>query len=234
MFWCMQSPSLDDSLAAVFCTIRSLLLLHFHELLLTLKYLYLLAFFPDSVNLLAIILTIDAFAMLFSIMKLALVHASVRPRVHSLTVFLIIDVLSIIDSAIGPSEFAFSVHFIITPFSVILRTVCPLKYASPVLFAFQIVTIEEGTIWPRFTSPPFLLVFIPLSFVSRSFSIVIVAYAVRFVVDPLTFEYVAVCKNEAAIAISHVIFPKSLKLAAIGPHLQTITFFRLALFVPLT
>ena len=214
-------------------SVRRLLLLHFHELLLTLKYLYLLAFFPDAVHLLAIILTIDAFAMLFSIMKLALVHASVRPRVHSLTVLLIVDILSIIDSAIGPAEFAFPVHFIIAPFSVILRTVCPLKYAGPVFFAFQIVTIKEGTVWPRFTSPPLLLVLIPLSFVSRSFSIVIVTYTVRLVVDPLTFEYVAVCKNEAAIAISHVILPKSLELAAIGPHLQAVTFFRLVLFVPL-
>ena len=211
-----------------------LLLFHFHELLLTLKYFYLLSFFPDAINLLAIILTIDAFPMLFTIMKLALVHPSVRPGIHSLTVFLIVDVLAVIHSAVGPSELAFSVHLIISPFSIILRTVSPLKYAGAMLFAFQIVSVEEGAIRPGLSSSTFLLVLIPLSFVRRSFGVVVVAYAVGLVVDPLTFEHIAICKNEAAIAISHVILPKALKFATIGPHLQTVAFLSLVLFVPLT
>ena len=50
-----------------------------HELLLGLEYFDLLAFFPDSIHFLTIILPINSFTMLFSVEELALIHSTVRP-----------------------------------------------------------------------------------------------------------------------------------------------------------
>jgi len=133
--------------------------------------------------------------------------------------FLIIDVLSIVDSAIGPTKFAFSVHFIISPFAIILGTIRPLENTSAMLFTFQIVTIKEGTVRPRLSSTTFLLVFVPFSFVSGSFCVIIVANPMSFVINPLAFEDITVGQDEATIAIGHIILPKSLEFASIRPHL---------------
>lgn len=225
----LSSPPLDS-----FGGVLGRLLLYFHEFLLTLEDLYFLALFPDAVDLLSIILSIDTFSMLLSIIELALVHPTVWPGVHSLPVLLVVNVLAAVDSAVGPTEFSITVHLIVSPFSVILRTIGPLEDSGAVLLSFQVVPIEERAVWPGLASTAFLLVLIPFTLVGGSFGVVIVTDSMSFIVHPLSFEHVAVREDEATVPVGHITFPKALELASIGPDLKAIAFLSLVLFIPLS
>ena len=146
---------------------------------------------------------------------------------------LVVDVLSVVNSAVCPTELAGAVHLIVAPLAVILRSIRPLEGASAVLLALQGVSIKEGAIRPRLTAASLLLVLVPLTFVGCTFSVIVVADTVGFIVDPLPLEHVAVGKDKSAIPIRHIVLPEPLKLATVRPHLQAIAFFGLSRLVPL-
>lgn len=124
-------------------------------------------------------------------------------------------------------------HLVVAPLAIVLRAVGPTEGASPMLLALQVVPIEVGPIRPRLATAALLLVLVPLTLVGGALSVVVVPDAVRLVVDPLALEDVAVCENESTVAIGHIILPETLKLAAIGPDLQSIALLGVILLVPL-
>merc|ERR1740121_2716351 len=53
--------------------------------------------------------------VLFAVLPLAFVRASIRPSELAMALLLVIEVVTIVDSAVGPSELAFAHHAVLVP-----------------------------------------------------------------------------------------------------------------------
>ena len=95
--------------------------------------------------------------VLFSIFPKAFVDATVRPLVHSIAVFFIINVLSFKLFLIAPNVLATAMHFSILPLPDIVPSVFPLDHPVPIYLVVLPLTKVARTIWPHISSHSLLL-----------------------------------------------------------------------------
>lgn len=90
-----------------------------------------------------------------------------------------------------------------------------------------------GAIGPLFSAFAFLLVVHPEALVDCSISIPVHAKPMRFVIEPLAFVDITICKDEAPPTIGFAVAPVTFILAPVRPNLNTLTFLLLFEFMKL-
>ena len=198
---------------------------------------------------------ICSLAVLFAIEPFSPVASAIGPLEFSVAFLFIFAIVAYIFSTVGPNKSAVAVHFVGAPHSceltgvrpninplpmdaVVLKLSCvrriisPVKSANAMLEPIFVIAIIPCVVWPAFNAVAMLPIFLPVTSILGPVHVLVGAYSLSFVIQPLPLIAVTVIMDKPTFAEKPVGFPGAGVLATIFPHLDADTF-SLAILVPL-
>jgi hypothetical protein len=181
----------------------------------------LLAFEPVSLIATSISPGVNAEAMFFVILVLALVHSSVVPQVDAHALHVVFEPLALVPSAVEPAVNSYAGDLVLLPVSHVLRAVVPLVAANAMLATECVVPLVARFVCPSLNTLTMLQIVLPHALVLRAINVLVDTSPVGLIVRPEPVVDVPVHMSEGTLPVRAVLSPFTFVLCSIRPDLHT-------------
>ena len=203
--------------------------------------LYALSIFPEAVLNIALgHVAVGAKTVLFPFVPPALIFASISPKVDSVALLLVHEVLTIVShpvrvdvnteplhvvglplsevfTAISPEVDAVTMDLIVNPLSFIGRAIGPGVLSSSFFLTHDVLALVSGTLRPSLYTLAVLLVLLPFSFVACPLHVGVDSMTISLVVHPATLVDITVGMEEFSLAARLVELPLAFVTSTVDP-----------------
>mmetsp|Transcript_2512 Transcript_2512/g.7066 ORF Transcript_2512/g.7066 Transcript_2512/m.7066 type:complete len:210 (-) Transcript_2512:957-1586(-) len=130
--------------------------------------------------------------------------------------------LPLILPPIPPRIHPLSMHVVVQELALVDGTICPSKPSSPMFVAAAVLTAVLGTIGPGLNATAMLLILRPTAVIRGAIRAVVYPSTVRLASLPFSLVHITLCMVELPLTLGLTIPPGALVAGSIGPDLDPV------------
>lgn len=156
------------------------------------------------------------------ILVLSIIRSTIAPCVSALPMHQILLPIAFIFSIVRPLISAKSINHVVFPFAFVFVALGPLIATNSIFLSFFVIADKCAAIRPGCLALPVLSIVDPHACVDCPVQARVSSVSIRFIIDKITFKFVAVCMPETPLTVRSVVLPVTLVFSSVDPYLDAV------------